>query len=268
MNRQKPFSSSSDLSARKNAQMIYANKLIREDAFKDGRNTNLYSLPTNRDYSNYITTTVGGLQTDYDISNEDKLIVIGNENSSRLPGAPTNVTGVAGNGQCVVSWTESSSIEYPVTSYVVTSSPGAFTATTTGTTAIVSGLTNGTAYTFTVVAINDIGQSPASAASAAVTPVGLALAPTGVTVTKIASGQIQVSFTQLSGISAATGGTAITGYTITPSPAPATSPLSYSFLGSTYTFINLTPSTSYTFAVFATNFQGNSAATTSSAITA
>lgn len=363
MNRQKPFCSSSELMARRNAQMIYANKLIREEAFLDGRNKNLYSLPSNRDYSNYITTEVGGFQTDYDISNEDKLIVVANAGTIELPGAPTNVTAVFGNSKVTVSWSASSFIEFPITSYIVTSNPGGFTATSTGTSAIVTGLTNGTAYTFTVVAINDIGQSPASAASGAVTPattpasptvtgvtssgsgqvsisftagttggsaitgyvvtpyigavaqtpitsstltspiivsgltngtaytvtlaatnlagtgtastasgtvtpVGVPLAPTGVTVTKIASGQIQVSFTQLSGISAATGGTAITGYTITPSPDPATTPLSYSFMGSAYTFTNLTPSTSYTFGVFATNFQGNSATTTSSSITA
>ena len=150
--------------------MIYANKLIREDAFKDGKNKNLYSLQTNKDYSNLLMTAVGAVLTDYDIINEDRLIVILNEDSSRLPSAPTTVTAVAGNGQCVVSWTASSSIEYPVTSYIVTSSPGGFTAATSGTSATVTGLTNGTPYTFTVYAVNTQGNSANSVASVAVTP--------------------------------------------------------------------------------------------------
>ena len=261
MNRQKPFSSSSDLTARKNIQMIYANKLIREDAFKDGRNKNLYSRPTNKDYSNLLMTAVGAVITDYDIINEDRLIVILNEDSSRLPGAPTTVTAVAGNGQCVVSWTASSSIEYPVTSYIVTSSPGGFTAATTGTTAIVTGLTNGTGYTFTVLAINDIGQSPASAASASVTTLTVPGAPTGVVGVVIGSGSVTVTWVAPT----STGGSSITGYSIIPSPAPATTPISGTSLDLTYTFTNLTNGTPYTFTVFATNVPGNSASSAPSA---
>ena len=241
--------------------MIYANKLIREDAFKDGRNKNLYSLQTNKDYSNLLMTADGAVLTDYDIINEDRLIVILNEDSSRLPGAPTTVTGVAGNGQCVVSWTASSSIEYPVTSYIVTSSPGGFTATTTGTTAIVTGLTNGTGYTFTVLAINDIGQSPASAASASVTTLTVPGAPTGVVGVVIGSGSVTVTWVAPT----STGGSSITGYTVTPSPTPATSPIAVSLLDFTYTFTNLTNGTPYTFTVFATNTQGNSASSAPSA---
>ena len=241
--------------------MIYANKLIREDAFKDGRNKNLYSLQTNKDYSNLLMTAVGAVLTDYDIINEDRLIVILNEDSSRLPGAPTTVTGVAGNGQCVVSWTASSSIEYPVTSYIVTSSPGGFTATTTGTTAIVTGLTNGTGYTFTVLAINDIGQSPASAASASVTTLTVPGAPTGVVGVVIGSGSVTVTWVAPT----STGGSSITGYSIIPSPEPATTPISGTSLDLTYTFTNLTNGTPYTFTVFATNVPGNSASSAPSA---
>jgi hypothetical protein len=267
MNRQKPVLSSSDIIIKKNAQTIYANKLIRDQAFLNGTNKNLSSRPTNKDYSNYITTLVGGVQINYDISNEDRLILIANAGTIELPGAPTNVTGVLGNAQVTVSWSASSFIQFPVTSYVVTSSPGGFTATTSGTSAIVTGLTNGTGYTFTVVAINDIGQSPTSAASASVTPVApltVPGAPTGVVGVVTGSGTVTITWVAPT----STGGTPITGYSVTPSPTPGTSPISASLLDFTYTFSNLTNGTPYTFTVFATNTQGNSASSTpSSAVT-
>jgi hypothetical protein len=52
----------------------------------------------------------------------------------------------------------------------VTSSPGGFTATGGGSPQTLTGLANGTSYTFSVQAINAIGTGPASAASNAVTP--------------------------------------------------------------------------------------------------
>jgi uncharacterized protein (TIGR02145 family) len=52
----------------------------------------------------------------------------------------------------------------------VTSSPGGITGTGSGSPITVSGLTNGTSYTFTVVATNAIGNSSPSTASSAVTP--------------------------------------------------------------------------------------------------
>ena len=59
----------------------------------------------------------------------------------------------------------------PITGYTVTSTPGGKTCSITGAlSCVVTGLTNGTVYTFTVTATNSAGDSSASGASAAVTP--------------------------------------------------------------------------------------------------
>jgi hypothetical protein len=97
-----------------------------------------------------------------------------------VPGAPTGVTAVAGNADATVTWTapvEEGSA--PVTGYTVTSAPGAFTCTGAVPAAgcVVTGLTNGTAYHFTVTATNAVGDSAASQPSAVVVPEGPAVLP-------------------------------------------------------------------------------------------
>jgi lysophospholipase L1-like esterase len=92
-----------------------------------------------------------------------------------VPGAPTSPTATAGDAQAQVGWTApSSNGGRAITGYVVTPYIGAAAqpATTVGagTSTAVTGLTNGTAYTFKVAAINAVGTGAQSAASNAVTP--------------------------------------------------------------------------------------------------
>jgi hypothetical protein len=145
-----------------------------------------------------------------------------------------------------------------ITSYTATSSPGGITATVSQAVSgniIMNGLTNGTAYTFTVRATNSIGQSTASAASNAVTPYTVPDAPTiGTATVSGVSGQATVSFTA----PASNGGSPITSYTATSSPGGITGTLSQA--GSGTIIVNgLANGTAYTFTVRATNAGGLSA---------
>jgi hypothetical protein len=92
----------------------------------------------------------------------------GNTPIPDVPDAPTIGTATAGAGSATVTYTAAAT-GGAATTFTATSSPGSLTGT--GTSPItVSSLSNGTAYTFTVVASNSTGSSPASSASNSVTP--------------------------------------------------------------------------------------------------
>jgi hypothetical protein len=86
------------------------------------------------------------------------------------PDAPTGVSATSGgNASTTVSWTAPSDGGPAITSYTATSNAGQ-TCSSSTTSCSITGLTNGTAYTFTVTATNSIGTSDPSSASSAATP--------------------------------------------------------------------------------------------------
>lgn len=98
--------------------------------------------------------------------------IIGAQGSTKGPAtAPTIGSATAGNASASVTFTAPSFSKLSITSYTVTASPGGATGTGSSSPITVSGLSNGTAYTFTVTANNSNGVSSASSASNSVTPV-------------------------------------------------------------------------------------------------
>lgn len=101
---------------------------------------------------------------------------LGTYSASTVPEAPTIGTATAGNALATVLFTPGANGGATVDYYTASSSPGGINVATTSTTGVVvTGLSNGTAYTFRVYAHNSVGTSTASGASNSVTPVAPSL---------------------------------------------------------------------------------------------
>jgi hypothetical protein len=96
-----------------------------------------------------------------------------------VPDAPTNVVGVSGDATVSVDFVSPvKNGNALITEFTVTDAPDGKTAQGANPTLTVVGLTNGTAYTFTVTATNSAGTGVTSAPSEPVTPVANAPTPT------------------------------------------------------------------------------------------
>lgn len=81
------------------------------------------------------------------------------------PGAPGNVAATAGDGTATVTWATASANGAPITAYTVSWAGGSRTATGSARRLVISGLTNGQSYTFTVRARNRVGTGPGVSAA-------------------------------------------------------------------------------------------------------
>lgn len=167
--------------------------------------------------------------------------------TSGVPGAPTGVSGSPADSTVNLVWAAPADIgSSAITSYTVQRSVDPFTSWTTAamctgtvTSCAVTGLTNGTAYKFRVLATNSTGSGPYSSSSLAVTPEGPPGAPTITGITG-GDGSLEVTFTAGSSTLTITNYEySLNGGTNFISAADATSPITIAGLtnGTTYPVI-------------------------------
>lgn len=157
--------------------------------------------------------------------------------------APPQVESV-GNAEAVLSWSPPNDNGSPITSYLVEG--GGVSQTCETTTCTLTGLTNGTTYHFTVTAINDVGQSPASGASGDVRPDVKPDAP-GAPSVEFGDTELTLSWNEPTNE-----GTPITHYDVRISPSGGGSD-QVSVNGTSHTWTGLRNGQSYTFQVRAIN---------------
>ncbi|CAB4323207.1 unannotated protein [freshwater metagenome] len=181
-----------------------------------------------------------------------------------VPSAPSAVTATAGDTQISVTWTAStdngSAIRYyrALARDASGNSKSCGSATASQTSCTITGLTNGVAYTVTVVATNAVGSSAAGSASAAVTPAS----PPGTPI--ISSAAAGAGSAVLTWVAPSNGGSAITGYTVTPYIGTTAQTTFACGSANTCTVTGLTSGIAYTFTVKAMNAVGDGAASIAS----
>jgi hypothetical protein len=183
------------------------------------------------------------------------------------PAAPAAPTVVKGHQSVQVKWVAPNANGSPITGYTVTAFAGATAVTgktcplnpATATTCVMTGLTNGTAYTFKVKATNALGSSADSVASVAVTPAAVPATPAVPTVrvgALVGTGKATITW-----VAPANNGSVITGYTATAYTAAGVSSgtcTTASATALTCSITGLRSGTAYTFKVTARNANGTS----------
>jgi RHS repeat-associated protein len=184
-----------------------------------------------------------------------------------VPFAPTGVSATAAPASANVSWTAPGANGSVITGYTITAtkSDGTVAATANAaanaTAGTVTGLTNGTAYTLGVAAVNAVGTGPAGTAGA-VTPADVPSAPNGLAAQR-GDHSATVTWT-----AAADNGAALTANTLTTYNSDGSVLATHTLAGPavSYTATGLTNGNGYYFTVAATNGVGAGAASTSTTV--
>ncbi|MBR7828543.1 cadherin-like domain-containing protein [Actinospica sp. MGRD01-02] len=159
------------------------------------------------------------------------------------PGTPV-VGGTVLSGAALLSWAAPADNGAPIQSYQVDYSGGSQTCPASPCT--ITGLTNGTTYTFTVKAQNVVGWSPASARSGPATPNTVPGAVSGLAVSDPQNGTLKLNWN-----AAPDQGTPVLDYAVT-----WTGGGSATVSGTSFTATGLVNDTVYTFTVIPVNRQG------------
>lgn len=168
-----------------------------------------------------------------------------------VPQAPVTISAVPNSGAATISF--SAPLDdggSDITHYIVTSEPDGITKSSTGTTVTVTGLTNGTLYTFTVKTVNEAGMSADSEHSNSVLPYATSI-PEIHNVTE-GDQSVHLEWSEVAGS---------TGYYVYISSDPGSATGAAIPVNDTcYTVTGLTNGTAYYFRVSALNPEGESPA--------
>lgn len=180
----------------------------------------------------------------------DSQASVSNTATPVAPPAVPSITVQPGDGQAAITVTPGSG-GGPADTYTVTAQPGGLTCTVTSplTSCTISGLTNGTEYTFSATASNGTGSSAASTGVTS-TPLALPSAPT----ISVQPGDSNAVISVTPG----SGGGPVDSYTVTAQPGGLTCTVTPP--ATSCTISGLTNGTEYTFSAIATNVVGNSVA--------
>ena len=236
------------------AKTIYANMLMQQDALNKGIIGRVNFQGSSSDLTETVTSAPS-LFTPIELNN----ILLNNgvvlpslsaytEIVLTVPTSPT-LSGAASSTSVVLSWNVPLNGGSAITGYKLTritggTTPTSVTTTTTLTTANITALTNGTTYTFSVIAVNAVGDSVASSS--------ISLIPGTVPASPTLSGAVASRSVVLSWNVPSNGGLAITGYRVSSING------NVSTTSTTTTIKGLTNGTPYIFTVVAINSIGDS----------